>query len=109
MSIFTKANVRLDCSSANAGIIIIERKNITGIFNVGTGKPNSFNTLAQHIIKWHMKGNIEYINFPKKLENTYQHFTKANLNNLRKAGYKNKFININKGIDLYLNNLNNLD
>ncbi len=82
------------------------KKNLSGIFNVGTGKANSFNTLAKNIISWHKKGKIKYIPFPKKLNNTYQHHTKANLNNLRKIGYRYKFIDIKKGIDLYLNNLN---
>ncbi len=82
------------------------KKNISGIFNVGTGRPNSFNEVGKNIINWHNKGKIKYISFPKKLENTYQHYTKANLKNLRKIGYNYKFTSIKKGIDYYLNHLN---
>tara|TARA_B100001964_G_C14088113_1_gene533526 strand:+ start:721 stop:891 length:171 start_codon:yes stop_codon:yes gene_type:complete len=53
------------------------------------------------------KGKIEYIKFPNKFKGKYQSLTKANISKLRKLGYKKKITNIDKGISLYLNKLNN--
>ena len=39
---------------------------------------------------------------PKHLKKSYQNFTKANIKNLRYAGYKNKFITIKEGVKKYL-------
>ena len=77
-------------------------QNISGIFNVGTGKASSFNSLAKEVIKYFHKGKVKYIDFPENLVNSYQPFTKANVNKLRKAGYKKKFITIESGIKKYL-------
>jgi ADP-L-glycero-D-manno-heptose 6-epimerase len=78
-----------------------------GIYNVGTGKSRSFNEIARAVIKWHGKGQIEYIDFPENLKNSYQSFTEANIDLLRNAGYKQGFISLEEGIDQYLNWLNN--
>ena len=79
------------------------RNNISGIFNVGTGKANSFNHVAGLISKHYNKIKLKYVNFPKKLIKFYQPYTKANLINLRKIGYKKNFISIENGIKRYLN------
>ena len=83
------------------------KKNIKGIYNVGTSTSSSFNKVANIVIKYHNKGKINYINFPSKLKNSYQSFTKADLKNLRDAGYKNDFISLREGIFNYLDYLNN--
>ena len=84
----------------------LENKNVSGIFNVGTGTSRSFNDMARNIINWHGHGKIEYIEFPQNLENSYQHFTQASVANLRDAGYKDKFTSLEDGIDKYLTWLN---
>ena len=88
-----------DCVDVN---LWFNKKNISGIFNVGTGKASSFNSIAKEVIKYFNKGKVEYIDFPTNLINSYQPFTKANVNKLRKAGYKKKFITIESGIKKYL-------
>tara|TARA_B100000161_G_C33410113_1_gene350646 strand:- start:451 stop:708 length:258 start_codon:yes stop_codon:yes gene_type:complete len=82
-------------------------KRIKGIYNVGTSKSSSFNKVAKFVIKYHNKGKINYINFPSKLKNSYQSYTKADLTNLRKTGYKKNFISLKEGIFNYLDYLNN--
>ena len=77
-----------------------------GIYNVGTGKSRSFNEIARAVIKWHGKGNIEYIDFPENLKNSYQSFTEADISSLRNAGYQQEFISLEEGINQYLNWLN---
>ncbi len=44
----------------------------SGIYNLGTGKARSFNDIANHLIKLHGSGSIEYISFPDGLKKAYQ-------------------------------------
>ena len=75
----------------------------SGIFNLGTGNSQSFNDMANAVIKWHGKGEIDYIPFPDHLKGAYQSFTEADINNLREAGYTEKFNNVEEGVKRYLN------
>jgi len=75
---------------------------ISGIFNVGTGKSQTFNEVANAVIEWNQKGRINYIDFPKKLEGAYQSFTEADIGALRKAGYTQDFLDVNTGVKKYL-------
>ena len=53
----------------------------SGIFNVGTGRAVSFDTVAQTIAKKH-DAKIELIDMPDKLKSQYQEYTCANLDKL---------------------------
>ena len=86
---------------------MMNNRNISGIYNVGTGKSNSFNDIANTIIKRRKKGKINYIPFPKEIEKNYQSFTEADLTKLRSIGYKTEFISVDKGVNLYLDELLN--
>jgi ADP-L-glycero-D-manno-heptose 6-epimerase len=72
----------------------------SGIFNLGTGQCESFNTLAQLLLKY-KKGKIEYLPFPEKLKGAYQSYTLANLNLLRNAGFNQPFLSLAEGIEKY--------
>jgi ADP-L-glycero-D-manno-heptose 6-epimerase len=78
----------------------------SGVFNLGTGCSQSFNDMANAVIQWHGKGEIEYIPFPEHLKGAYQSFTEADINNLREVGYKGKFRKVEEGVRCYLNCLN---
>ena len=83
----------------------IDNKNINGIFNVGTGKPRSFNDLAISVFKnSNIKTKIKYIDTPKNIREQYQYFTKANIKKLRNTGYKEKFFSLEDGIKDYIRN-----
>ena len=73
-----------------------------GIYNVGTGESHSFNDIADAVIKWHGHGNIKYIDFPERLENSYQSYTQADISSLRNAGYVKDFIPLVQGVNDYL-------
>lgn len=73
-----------------------------GIYNVGTGKAESFNLVGNEVLAWHKRGNIEYIPFPEKLHNYYQSFTQADLEALRDVGCDVNFRNVAAGIKEYL-------
>jgi len=81
---------------------MMNNSNISGIYNVGTGKSHSFNDIANAVIKRRKTGKIKYIPFPKELEESYQSYTEANLKNLRSAGYKKEFIALDEGVSTYL-------
>ena len=84
---------------------MMNNPNVSGIYNAGTGTAHSFNDIANAVIKKRKKGKIEYIPFPKELNESYQSYTQANLKNLRSKGYDKEFISINNGIDAYIDTL----
>ncbi|WP_411728079.1 ADP-glyceromanno-heptose 6-epimerase [Methyloglobulus sp.] len=77
-----------------------------GIYNVGTGRAETFNTVAQAVINWHKEGAIEYIPFPEHLKGSYQSYTQADISGLRQAGYTEEFLTVDQGVSRYLDELN---
>ncbi len=78
----------------------------SGIYNVGTGKAETFNTMARAVMNWHKRGHISYVPFPEHLHGAYQSFTKADISPLRSAGYEREFMTMEQGVTDYLNQLN---
>ncbi len=79
----------------------------SGIFNLGTGQSQSFNDVANAVIRHHDTGSIEYIPFPEKLKGRYQSFTEADITALREAGYDKPFLSVEEGVKRYMEILNN--
>jgi len=79
---------------------------ISGIYNCGTGRAESFQEVACAVIAYHQKGAIEYIDFPAHLKGRYQSFTEADLTKLRAKGYANKFKTVAEGVNAYMQCLN---
>jgi ADP-L-glycero-D-manno-heptose 6-epimerase len=77
----------------------------SGIFNAGTGSAQSFNDVANAVIKWHGKGKIRYVPFPDHLKGAYQSFTQADLGELRKSGCDVKFRAVEDGVKAYLDQI----
>ena len=78
---------------------------ISGLFNVGSAIPQSFNFLAKCVYRnCNMSEKIEYIDTPKKIRKQYQYFTKASLQKLRKVGYDKNFFSLKDGINDYIQN-----
>ena len=78
---------------------------VSGIFNVGTGKSQTFNEVAHSVINWNKRGKINYVPFPEKLKGAYQSYTQADISKLRKVGYKDEFLNVQEGVKKYLDRL----
>jgi ADP-L-glycero-D-manno-heptose 6-epimerase len=74
----------------------------SGIFNVGTGRSQTFNDVANAVIRHRRTGKIEYIPFPEHLRGRYQSFTEADMSRLRKAGYDKPFMSVEDGVSDYL-------
>jgi ADP-L-glycero-D-manno-heptose 6-epimerase len=85
---------------------LFENPQVSGIFNVGTGRSQTFNEVAQAVLSWHNSGEIEYIPFPDHLKGSYQSFTQADISALIKAGYSRPFKDVQTGVKLYLEQLN---
>ena len=79
----------------------------SGIYNVGTGKSQTFNEVAEAVIEWNQKGLINYIDFPDHLKGAYQSYTEADIDSLRKAGYSQEFLDVKAGVKKYLDSLSN--
>jgi ADP-L-glycero-D-manno-heptose 6-epimerase len=77
-----------------------------GVFNVGTGRSQTFNEVAQAVLAWYGFGEIEYIPFPSHLEGRYQSFTEADITTLRLLGYEYPFMTVAEGVKNYLDWLN---
>ena len=83
----------------------LDNPGVSGIYNCGTGKAQTFNDVAYAVIKWHGKGKIRYIPFPDHLKGAYQSFTQADLSQLRKAGCDVDFRPVEEGVKDYLDQL----
>ena len=81
---------------------LFENQPKSGIFNLGTGRSQTFNDVANAVINWHQKGEIEYIPFPEHLKGSYQSYTQAEMASLENAGYKEPFLDVETGVSLYL-------
>ena len=86
----------------NVLIWCIENPQVSGIFNVGTGRSQPFNDVARAVLDWHGRGQIDYIAFPEQLRGRYQSFTQADLTALRAAGYTAPFRTVEEGVKRYL-------
>jgi ADP-L-glycero-D-manno-heptose 6-epimerase len=89
----------------------------SGIYNLGTGRAQSFNELAaatvnacralegkppQSVAELVAQGIIEYIPFPDALKGKYQSFTEADLSQLRSVGYQGTFSSVEEGVTEYV-------
>jgi ADP-L-glycero-D-manno-heptose 6-epimerase len=98
----------------------LQEKDISGIFNVGTGHAQTFNDVAVatvnacraaegkatlNLAELKQQGAIEYIPFPDALKGKYQSFTEADLSALRKTGYDAPFLTVEEGVGRYVADL----
>lgn len=87
---------------------LLEHDNVSGLFNVGTGKAEGFTELAEATFKaLGLEPNIEYIDMPEHLRKKYQYYTQAEMSKLYEAGYKKTFSTLDEGVKDYV--LNHLD
>ena len=92
-----------DISKVN--LWFLDNPTVSGIFNAGTGRAQSFNDVANAVIKWHGKGKIHYVPFPDHLKGAYQSFTQADLTQLRQSGCDVEFRPVEEGVRHYLDRL----
>jgi ADP-L-glycero-D-manno-heptose 6-epimerase len=92
---------------------LLEHRDVSGVFNCGTGRAQTFNELAAAVInavqgtglalkELVSKGLIEYVPFPQGLLEKYQSHTQADLARLRAAGYAREFRPVEQGVAAYV-------
>ncbi len=81
-----------------------------GIFNLGTGRAQSFLELAQGVFdSLGKKRNIRFVDTPIEIRDKYQYFTQAEMGRLRAEGYRESFHTLREGIAAYLKRLKEYD
>ena len=98
-------------------LFFLDHPEISGIFNVGTGRAQSFNDVARATVnairasrgekamslgELRSAGAIEYVPFPAQLVGKYQSFTRADISALRGAGYDKPFLDVEQGVGRYV-------
>lgn len=80
-------------------------KKTNGIYNVGTGEANTFNSLVKPIFKvLGLKEDIEYFDMPERLKEKYQDYTQADITKIRNAGYDEPITKIEEAVTDYVKN-----
>lgn len=84
---------------------LLDHPEVSGLFNVGTGKARSFKDLAlAAFAAADMEPKITYIEMPQELRGKYQYFTEADMGKLRDAGYDKPFTELEDGVQKYVQN-----
>jgi ADP-L-glycero-D-manno-heptose 6-epimerase len=106
--------------AVKVNLFFLDNAGKSGIFNVGTGRAESFNAVAAATVNacrvadgqtplglaaMQDQGIIEYIAFPSGLKEKYQSFTQADLTLLRDAGYEDAFQRVEDGVTAYINTI----
>jgi len=95
---------------------LLENRDVSGIFNCGTGRAQTFNEVAAAVINTVNgasdpvealvgRGLIRYIPFPPQLVGKYQSNTEADLSRLRAAGCTHEFMSVQQGVAAYVREL----
>ncbi len=86
-------------------LLFFLNNNKTGIFNAGTGKAETFNSLAQYTSQaMDKKIAIQYFPMPEDVKKHYQYFTEADIQKLRNAGYAREFTPFCDAVSDYVKN-----
>lgn len=83
---------------------LLERPEVNGIFNVGTGTARTWIDLARAVFRaMNVPENIQFVEMPEELRGKYQYFTQAEMTKLREAGYKEEFTSLEEAVFDYVN------
>ncbi|MFC5302662.1 ADP-glyceromanno-heptose 6-epimerase [Azospira restricta] len=106
---------------AKVNLWFLDHPQKRGIYNLGSGRAQSFNDVAVASVNGARalrgeaelsrdelvaQGLIEYVPFPDALKGKYQAFTQADLGKLREAGYRDEFATVEQGVRQYVAWLN---
>ena len=86
-------------------LFFIDNPEICGLYNIGSGKAESWNTLASAIFEgMGREPEIEYIDMPQELRGKYQYYTRAEMAKLRNAGYSDDTTPLRDSVIDYVKN-----
>ena len=82
---------------------LIDTSSVNGIFNIGTGRAESFRDMIGAMFKaLGRPPNIDYIEMPDAIRGQYQYFTQSSVENLRRAGYNAGFTPLESAVGQYV-------
>lgn len=86
-------------------MFLLGHDGLNGLFNVGSGRAETWNALATAVFKALGKPvNIEYIDMPETLKDKYQYYTKAEMGKLRSKGYAKEPASLEDSVADYVRN-----
>ncbi|MCD6090539.1 MAG: ADP-glyceromanno-heptose 6-epimerase [Bacteroidales bacterium] len=89
----------------NVMLFLMKNNTESGLYNVGTGKAQSFLDLANATFSaLNLEPIIEFVPTPENIRDKYQYFTEAKMDKLRAQGYKLNFQTLDKGVRDYVQN-----
>jgi len=81
-----------------------------GIYNIGSGKAETWNALAKGIFSaMNRPVNIEYVDMPLHLRDRYQYYTCAEMGKLRALGYNTPTMSLDDAVADYIRNYRSQD
>lgn len=84
-------------------LFLMHQRKHSGLYNLGTGNARTWNELANALFEaMQQPVQIEYIDIPEDIRETYQYFTEASMTKLFNAGYDKPFTSIEDGIAEYV-------
>jgi ADP-L-glycero-D-manno-heptose 6-epimerase len=82
---------------------LLTHKEVTGLFNLGTGRIRSWKDLAKALFAaMGCPPQIEYIDMPETMKAKYQYFTRANMTHLGKTGCPLHFRSLEDAVHDYV-------
>jgi ADP-L-glycero-D-manno-heptose 6-epimerase len=82
---------------------LLATSSVSGLFNVGTGTARSFKDMM--LAAYGALGarpNIQYIDMPDQIRDSYQYFTQSEVDRLRGAGYNGGFTALEDAVGIYV-------
>ena len=96
--------------AADVVLWLLDHPAVSGIYNVGTGKAESFKDLIGALFRALGRApNIEYVDMPPELASRYQYLTQARMERLRRAGYDRPFTPLEAAVERYVRYLDRDD
>jgi ADP-L-glycero-D-manno-heptose 6-epimerase len=87
-------------------VFLMHHRKDSGVYNLGSGKARTFNDLVKAVFAAFDKpANIEYIDTPADIRDTYQYFTEAKMGKLKKLGFSSKFTDLESGVTEYISRI----
>jgi ADP-L-glycero-D-manno-heptose 6-epimerase len=82
---------------------LLATPSVSGLFNVGTGHARSFRDLMlAAYAALGTRPNIDYIDMPLAIRDSYQYFTQSDVDRLRRAGYNAGFTALEDAVGAYV-------
>lgn len=91
--------------AVNMVLHIYHHPELYGLYNIGSGQAQTWNTLARALFDAIEKRcQIQYIPMPEEIKETYQYHTEADISKLRRAGYEDPITPLADSVSDYVNN-----